>query len=579
MFKKKSLLLLLLIGLLVFFAACGDGDDEETSGNGNDDPGTEEPGDSGDSNGDDENDLGYTTEPVVTYSFFSSGSGKDHNTGDTRIGAIFQEQTGVNFDVEHLVGNLDERIGVMLVGGLYPDVIVPGGKEDDLVDAEALIPLNDLLEEHGQNLLEMYADYIDRFTYPDGNIYYIPFGAEINEYQPMPNIDQGAFWIQREVLKHYDYPVLKTLDEYFEVLRNYKDEFPEIDGMPTVAFSGVAHDQGFFRISNAPNHLAGYPNDGEVQIDMETHEAKVYADNEHSYRYLKALNEMNDGGYLDREMFTMNDEDYIAKLTSGRVLGFFDYGWAIGDARNALSEGDDPYKEYMALPIVFDEDIKDQYIDPPTFVQNRAVGITIEADNPERIVQFWDNMIREESQRLIMWGIEGETFSIDDDGRYYRTQEQIDLVAPQAFQEEFGMAEFSWEWPRINGSFSDGNAIEPRRQPEVSSLEYDEVDREFLEAYDIETFSQLFSLPDDRPWYPAWSVNMTPGSDENMFEVESDQMRKAHYPQMILADPADFDGMWDDFVDAYSALNSDAYEDFFTRQVQARVEGNWQLAD
>ncbi|MBM7542619.1 extracellular solute-binding protein [Amphibacillus cookii] len=557
--KKLSLLFMLMVALMWFFVACGDADEETVTDNGDG--------------------SGETSDENVTYHYFIGGSGRDVNTNETVIGEIFEEQTGVNFQVEYLVGDLNERIGVMLAGGTYPDVVVGAGTEDMLVDAGAFIPLNDLLEEHGPNILEMYGEYLDRFTYPDGNIYYIPFGAEINEYQPMANIDQGAFWIQRGVLKEYDFPEVRTLDEYFDLITRYADENPEIDGMTTVPFTGIGHDTNFFRISNAPNHLAGYPNDGGVMIDMETHEASVYADSEHAKRYLEKLNELNAEGYLDQEMFVMNNDDYLAKLSSGRVLGFFDYGWAFGDARNALQEANDPDKEFMALPIVFDEDIKDQYIDPPAFVQNRGTGITVNAENPERIVQYWDNMVKEENQRLIMWGIEGEHYEVNDEGRYYRTEEQIELVRPQSFQEEFGMTTFSWDWPRINGTFSDGNSIEPRRQPEVATLEYREGDREYLDAYDIDTFSEIFSLPDDRPWYPAWSANIAPGSDADIFEENSDQLLKRHYPRIVLADPSNFEAEWDTFVEAYRSLNVDAYEEFFTRTVEERLNGNWQFGE
>ena len=82
-------------------------------------------------------------------------------------------------------------------------------------------------------------------------------------------------------------------------------------------------------------------------------------------RYLQKLNELNTKGLLDREMFVANYDEYISKLSSGRVLGFFDYGWQFGDARNALRDAGNPDREFMALPIVFDESISDQYIDPP----------------------------------------------------------------------------------------------------------------------------------------------------------------------------------------------------------------------
>nr|WP_272506156.1 extracellular solute-binding protein [Natronobacillus azotifigens] len=547
------------------FVACGSEDDTTTDSND-----TSENSDN--NSGEEANDL----EPV-TYHYFIGVAGSDLHTNETELGALFEEQTGVNFQVEYLVGDLMEKLGVMVAGGSYPDVIVPDHGIEMLLDAGAFIPLNDLLEEHGPNILEMYGDYIDRFTMTDGNIYYIPFGPTINEFMPNPNIDQGAFWIQRGILKEYGFPEVNTLDEYFDIIKRYADENPQIDGMNTIPFTGLTYDTSFFTFSNVPNHLAGYPNDGSVMVDMETHEASVYGDSEYAKRYLQALNELNAEGYLDREMFVMNNDDYLAKLSSGRVLGFFDYGWQWGQARIAIEDMDDPDKEYMALPITFDESIEDQYIDPPAFTQNRGVGISVDAENPERIIQFFDNLVKEENQRLVMWGREGEHYTVDEDGMFYQTEEQMAIVEDQDFRDDFGMTTFEWDWPRINGTFSDGNAVEARRQPAVALQNYDEDDLEYLEAYGIETFSELFAQPQDRPWYPAWSTNVPQGSEPAIFAERSEEILKRHYPRIVLADPADFEDEWNDFVSNYRALDVEAYEAFFTRSVQERLKGNWQF--
>lgn len=548
----------------MFLVACG-GDDDASSGTDN----------GSDSSSDDSGSEDMSNDPI-TYHYFVGASGDDIHTNETTIGGMLEDETGVNFQMEYLVGDLMEKLGVMVAGGQYPDVVVPDHGIEMMMDAEAFIPLNDLLEEHGQNILAMYSDYLDRITMPDGNIYYLPFGPTINEYVPNPNIDQGAFWIQRGVLKDAGFPEINTLDEYLALIKDYADENPEIDGMNTVPFTGLTYDTSFFTFSNTPNHLAGYPNDGSVQIDMDTHEASVYADSDATKAYLKALNELNNDGYLDQEMFVMNNDDFLAKISSGRVLGFFGYGWQWGTARTSLEEAGNPDQEFMALPVVLEEGIKDQYLDPPSFTQNRGAGITVSAENPERIIQYWDELIQEDMQKLVMWGEEGVHYSVDEDGRFYRTAEQVELSADQDVRKDLGMTVFEWNWPRLNGSFSDGNAVESRRQPEVAKETYRDSDREYLEAYNIDTFSGLFSQPEERPWYPAWSANVEQGSDVALFATRAEELQKRYYPQIVLSDPASFDAEWDKFVNEYRSLDVDTYEEFFTNTVEARLDGDWQ---
>ncbi|MDQ0338593.1 putative aldouronate transport system substrate-binding protein [Caldalkalibacillus uzonensis] len=554
---KKILILVLALLLMTAMAACSPSEEasQEPSEDNKDSEQTEE-----------------SLEPV-TFTYFNAGTSlKDIEANQTRIGQIFEEQTGVNWKMEYLVGDINTKIGVMIASGEYPDVIVPDAAIDQLLDAGAFIPLNDLIEEHAPNLKQLYEPYLEMMKQPDGNIYWIPFGAT-HDYMPNPDIDQGAFWIQQDVLREFGYPEVKTLDEYFDLIIRYAEKYPEINGSKTVGFTALTYDWRFFAFTNQPNHLAGYPNDGGVIVDMDTYEAEVYADKEITKRWLKKLNEMNQLGLFDQEAFVANYDEYLAKLSSGRVLGFFDYGWQVGQAFNAIESAglDREYRQYVPLPIVFDEEIKDQYLDPPGFVTNRGIGITVSAEDPVRIIKYIDNMAKIENQKLIMWGIEGETYEVDDNGRYYRTPEQIQLTTDQTFREEFGFAYFEWHWPRGNGTFPDGNAWEPRRQPEVARMSYTEIDLEFLDAYGLEVYADLFSAPDERPWFPAWSVNIEQGSPAQIFQQRSEDLQRQYFPQLVLASPDQFDSLWDEFVTEYRKLDVEAYEQTIIEGVKERV--------
>ena len=110
---------------------------------------------------------------------------------------------------------------------------------------------------------------------------------------------------------------------------------------------------------------------------------------------------MNGKGLVDPETFTANKDQYLAKLTSGRLLGFASYIWQVGDAINNLKTAGNDDLRYVSLPIVFDKSITDAYMDPPSFVNNRGLGISVSAKDPERIIQYWDNLLTDENQKLV----------------------------------------------------------------------------------------------------------------------------------------------------------------------------------
>ena len=66
-----------------------------------------------------------------------------------------KELTGITLEIEHAVGGDEQAIPLMIASGDYPDLIFAKGDTGLLVDAEALIPLDDYIEEKGTNMKEM----------------------------------------------------------------------------------------------------------------------------------------------------------------------------------------------------------------------------------------------------------------------------------------------------------------------------------------------------------------------------------------------------------------------------------------
>jgi len=221
---------------------------------------------------------------------------------------------------------------------------------------------------------------------------------------------------------------------------------------------------------------------------------------------------------------------------------------------------------------VFDENIKDQYLDPEGFVNNRGMGITVSAKDPDRIMKYLDNLLKEENQILTHWGIVGETYLVDENGRFYKTQEMIDRETLE-FREQYGFTVYDWDWPHwgTNSTLSDGNALSPGFQPEVFQLSLTEKDKEILGKYGVRTYAELFSDPDPRPWYPAWGYPKEQGSPPDVFEARKKEIQRKYIPEMVLASPDKFESVWNEYVSELNKLDIAGYEAWFTEQVKATV--------
>ncbi|RED51838.1 ABC transporter substrate-binding protein [Cohnella lupini] len=568
---SKKLLLSCLAAVLVFTAACS----KDNKNNGS------EASSSAVSSSPTASESAPASEPAseapkdkVTFSYFLGvANAPDVNTNETTIGKVLEDQTGVNFKIEHLVGDLKAKIGTMIASNDYPDVINPDAGIDQLLDAGAFIDLTDMIEKY-PNIKRVYGPYLSQMKAADGKIYFIPFSNVVGGYTADPNINQGAFWIQRRVLKEAGYPKIKTLEEYMNLIEEFvakhKDE--NLTGLVT-----LTHDWRFFATSNVPMHLDGYPNDGNVEVDMSTFEAKTYYTTDSTKNWLQKLNDFNAKGLFDKASFVDNYDQYLAKLSSKKVVGFFDYGWQTGNARNLLTDAarQDPTQDdfvYQPMPLTWDGS-KDQLQDPPGFVKNRGIGISVSAKDPERIMEYWDNLLKEENQVLRSWGIKGETYEVDDKGRFLRTAEQIAKI-DEPFNLKFGFRYYAWDWPQYgtNSTLADGNALAPGYQPEVFQMSLTDADKMILEKYGVKTYAELFADPDERVWFPAWGIPKAQGSPEQIWETTKDEITKKFYPKLVLAKPADFDKVWDEYLTAFGKIDTAGYEKWYTEQIKAAIE-------
>ncbi|WP_139905778.1 hypothetical protein [Clostridium thermarum] len=111
----------------------------------------------------------------------------------------------------------------------------------------------------------------------------------------------------------------------------------------------------YITLANPAGFALGIPDDGQWAIDDEKQEAKYKFTVEGMKDYYKWLNKLNAEGLLDPESFTHKYDVYIAKLSSGRVLGLADAAWDYQDAVKSLVAANKAERTWAPLPVVVDE--------------------------------------------------------------------------------------------------------------------------------------------------------------------------------------------------------------------------------
>lgn len=522
--------------------------------------------------------LGLTTQafaadPPLTLSVFTY-SNSTAPPPDNKIFKLMKEKLGVTFNWDIAVGAKDQKIGVMIASGDYPDLVEVDGPK--FIEAKALIPLEGLIEKYAPNIKKHYAAVWEKMKEKDGHIYCLPNWGVVTGRDQSTYFGDSALWIQKEVLKEFGYPKVTTVDEYFDLIEKYKKAHPTIDGKPTIGFTILTYDWRGFCLINPPNFLAGNPNDGNGTVDKKTYEYKVFLNQEISKRWFKKLNEMNAKGIIDRNSFIDNYDQYLSKLSSGRVLGMHDQAWQFGDATTSLMNQNLYNRSMAPLPIVFDKTIKPWYRNKPLPNLNRGYGITVKAKDPVRILKFLDAQLSEEWQKIFQWGIKGEDYLVDAKGVPYRTPDQRKQQDDQVWKLRNKADIWFSNAPKIEGTYSDGFPSNLGSLASEYLATQRPEDKELFAAYGVASFAEMMdpNPPENPVYFPGWQIIPPDGSPAQIAWNKATDVYRKYLPRVILAKPADFEKVWKDYTDALAKVDLKAYEDFMQKGIRERVK-NW----
>ncbi|HEX2944924.1 MAG TPA: extracellular solute-binding protein [Clostridia bacterium] len=501
---------------------------------------------------------------------------------DNKLTKLLRDKLGVTINYEIITpDNADQKTGVMLAGGEYPDLVGATDLNGRFITGKALIPLDDYLTPDKADLLfEHVRPYWNRLATDAGNgakhIYILPYyNRYYGEITGGTNYGASGFWIQKALLADQNYPDLSnmTLEKYFKMIEDYKTKYPTIDGQPTIGFEILAVTGREWGMTNPPEYLAGAPNNGGVIVDS-NNVATIFGNKDIAKRYYQFMNQMNARGLVDVESFTQTLDQYLAKLATGRVLGMYDQRWNFVNANDALVSQKKDERTWVSTMPTYDG-IAPYYADRDVMNINQGFGVSVSCRQPEFAVSFLNTMLSEEWQKILNWGIEGEDYSVGADGKFTRTPEQREQQKDLVWRSSNKLEALNDLLPKHQGSYSDGNAYSPDTQPAEFFITLSEYDKNFLTKYGKQTWRDFLNQPPENPlYYPCWNITLPDGSDAQAAGTQLSDTALQYLPKVILASPGDFESIWREYTDAIAGINTKAIEDVINRGIQDRL-ANW----
>lgn len=487
----------------------------------------------------------------ITFEYFNA-DGKNGNW-DNPVAKAITEATGVTLDVSYPVasqGDAKEDIALMIANDEYPDMIYAKGSATDLYQAGALIDMTDLIEKYGPNIKKMYGAEMEKLKWSqdDPGIYQLSY-AGVNQKTLTTG---GSCQIQWAALKENDYKYPKTLDEYEKMIKSYLAAHPKTeDGLDMIGITMSASDWHWMITLGNPAGLIAdaSPDNGQWIIDDEYNVHYKHVTDEEK-EYFKWLCRMYNEGILDPNFATQTDDDYIAKVASGRVVAITDAEWHYSQCEATLVADGKVDQTYVGLPVTLREDQVEKALLYQGTTVGWGIGITKSCEDPVRAIKFLDYLCSDEGQILYHWGIEGENYFLDDDGQPYRTDEEVAKAQSDPdYAKNTGIDNYTGFPIYGTGSYSeDGFPYTPTTKESVIA-NYNTAEKEGCEAMGFEMLTDMFAQPEEfdlLPYSALWAYQQPQELAEK--QTILDEIAWPGLVKCVTGTEDEFDGNWETMV-------------------------------
>ena len=544
---KRKVVSLMLVSAMVAGMLAGCGSDSGSSKGGS----STETGSAAEASSSGETADDADDKSPITFEYFNA-DGKNGNW-DNPVAKAITEATGVTLDVSYPVasqGDAKEDIALMIANDEYPDMIYAKGSATDLYQAGALIDMTDLIEKYGPNIKKMYGAEMEKLKWSqdDPGIYPLSY-AGVNQKTLTTG---GSCQIQWAALKENDYKYPKTLDEYEKMIKSYLAAHPKTeDGLDMIGITMSASDWHWMITLGNPAGLIAdaSPDNGQWIIDDEYNVHYKHVTDEEK-EYFKWLCRMYNEGILDPNFATQTDDDYIAKVASGRVVAITDAEWHYSQCEATLVADGKVDQTYVGLPVTLREDQVEKALLYQGTTVGWGIGITKSCEDPVRAIKFLDYLCSDEGQILYHWGIEGENYFLDDDGQPYRTDEEVAKAQSDPdYAKNTGIDNYTGFPIYGTGSYSeDGFPYTPTTKESVIA-NYNTAEKEGCEAMGFEMLTDMFAQPEEfdlLPYSALWAYQQPQELAEK--QTILDEIAWPGLVKCVTGTEDEFDANWESMV-------------------------------
>lgn len=395
---------------------------------------------------------GYQIFDDVTLSYlycWNGGFQPLENQYDNDVAKAIRDKIGVTIEIEGVMMTESEKLNLMFASGDMPDIInAPywGGSDACTVTirkagAEGrLIDLKDKLPNY-PNLAKAYEVGVSSLQYLENELNHADFnGAQyVLPWQLPGSAEDETNWaygifVRSDVAETLgvDPTSIKTQDQLWDFMMQAKEYgFKDVNGNDTIVAS--THVNG----SNYGDYVAGFTEKkltGYILDDEGNITTPILQGGEDWMESDLYLWRMVQEGLLDQECFKQSNERAVEKIGNGTPLFVsFQYSGIVTATQQSGLYDTHPEMRYTPVGPL-------NYKDGQSLVQTATDGRTgspclifpTTCKNVDAALTYLDYINSEEGMMLASYGIEGDTYELNEEGQPRMTQEWCDKYTADA---------------------------------------------------------------------------------------------------------------------------------------------------
>lgn len=441
------------------------------------------------------------------------------------VGEELSRQTGVELNFQSPDGSEAEKLEALIAGNNLPDLVTLGWWEpqlDDIIDGGLAYALNELADEYAPYFWEVAnPSRIAWYTHEDGDVYCYPNSSvSPAEYETSTTlVSNQTFLVRKDIYEALGCPDMTTPEGFCDAVRAAAEQFPTVDGKPLIPVG--AHEFSDHGCDSFDQFLMNFL---AIPYEKDGKAYDRYTDAEYK-RWLLAFRQLGEEGLLTSDIFIDKRAQMEEKIADGR---YFCMLYQYTDLANQQRKRYNTNAESIYIAVEGPKNSAgDDHRLPIVGIQGWTVTlISKNCEHPEEAIKLLSYMMSEEGQRLVLLGVEGEHYTIEN-GEPVLTEETQKLMIE--------------DYPAYTAQIGGNNSY---------WMLQDKVMQDKWNFFNDPAVSQMEKWARQYSCYAGqYDMTFTPGSEAAIAKAKIDSIHGEMLPKLLLAESeAEFETLWKEYV-------------------------------